>query len=88
MNWSDTSSPSVTGTSSSSITSSESSSQSGTSSSSISGLPFLFVEHNPTSKSGNINIGGIAAGSLAGLIVLIACMACIYQWIQRRRANA
>lgn len=87
MNWTDTSSPSVTGTSSSSITGSESASQSGTCSSSISGYHFLSIDH-PPAQTNSINIGGVAAGSLAGLIVLIACVACIYQWLQRRRANA
>lgn len=82
-----TGSSSVTGTSSSSITGSESPSQTGTASTSISSL-FLSVNQSNVSKNSNLNIGGITAGSIIGLIGLIACLVVLYQYIQRKRINS
>lgn len=82
MDYTDTSSSSVTGTSSASMTGSASASGSGTGSSSVSGTQMI-----PYNSPRELNYGGIIAGSVTALFFLIACGVCLYQFIKRRRMN-
>lgn len=80
MDYTDTSSSSVTGTPSSSMTGSASASATGTGSPSVSGSHLMV--YNSVS---NNNYGGIIAGCIAAIFFLIACCVSIYQSIKRRQ---